>query len=328
MLWLTWRQHRAELLVATALLALAALPLIITGVAMHEEYRAGGIAACVADPAARGGCAPLIDQFVSRYDQWGNRLLWGAFLPVLAGVFVGAPLLAREFEHGTWRLAFSQSVSRTRWLMTKLALVGTTVTVFAVAFAALFTWWRAPLAEIGGRMRATAFIIAIPSLTAAALFAFAVGVFAGALLRRTIVAMAATLTTFLAVRLPLEEYARPHYRAPLVRITDPQLETGPGRLPGTDWIVHNGWVDRTGHLLSDGEEAAIIRQVYGGSDTLYNSDARVESFMIDHGLRHYTEYHPDSSFWVFQAIESASFLALAAASLAAAIWMVRRRTTA
>lgn len=314
MLWLTWRQHRAELLVATVLLALAALPLIITGVAMHEEYRAG--------------CAPLVDQFVNRYEQWGNRLLWGAFLPALAGVFVGAPLLAREFEHGTWRLAFSQSVPRTRWLMTKLAVVGTAVAVFAVAFAVLFTWWRAPLAEIGGRMRATAFIIAIPSLTAAALFAFAAGIFAGVLLRRTIVAMAATLTTFLAVRLPLEEYARPHYRAPLVRITDPRLEPGPGRLPGTDWIVHNGWVDRAGHVLSDREEAAIIRQVYGGGDTLYSSDARVESFMIDHGLRHYTEYHPDSSFWAFQAIESASLLALAAVLLGAAVWMVRRHTTA
>ena len=50
--------------------------------------------------------------------------------------------------------------------------------------------------------------------------------------------------------------------------------------------------------------------------------------MIDHGLRHYTEYHPDSSFWVFQAIESASLLALAAVLLAAAVWMVRRHTTA
>jgi hypothetical protein len=92
--------------------------------------------------------------------------------------------------------------------------------------------------------------------------------------------------------------------------------------------VHNGWVDRTGHLLSDSEETAIIRQVYAGSDTLYSSDARVESFMIDHGLRHYTQYHPDSSFWTFQAIESASFLTLTAVLLAAAIWMVRRNTTA
>jgi hypothetical protein len=323
-LWLTWRQHRAEFLVAAGLLLLAALPLIVSGMTMHEQYRADGIAGCVADPASRGGCRQLIEQFVDRYAQWSNRLLWAAFLPALAGTFVGAPLLAREFEQGTWRLAFTQSVSRTRWLLTKLALVGSATVVLGAAFGTLFTWWRGPLDEIGGRMGAPAFLIASPSLTAAGLFAFATGVFAGALLRRTIVAMAATLATFLAVRLPLEEYVRPHYREPLVRITEPQLGAGAARLPDTDWVVQNSWVDQAGHRLSDSEEAAIIREVYGGADTLYSSDARVESFMIDHGLRHWTEYHPDSSFWTFQAVEAAGFTGLAVVLLAAAVWLVRR----
>ncbi|BEL03895.1 ABC transporter permease [Actinoplanes sichuanensis] len=324
MYWLTWRQHRMELLVAAALLLLAALPLIVTGVTMHEQYRSDGIAACVADPASRGGCGQLIEQFVDRYDQWANRLLWGAFLPALAGTFVGAPLLAREYEQGTWRLAFTQSVSRTRWLLTKLALVGSAVVVVGAAFGALFTWWRGPLNEIDGRLGAISFLIASPSLAAAGLFAFATGVLAGALLRRTIVAMAAALGTFLAVRLPLEEYVRPHYQAPLVRITDPQPGVETARLPDTDWIVQNSWVDAAGHRLTDGEESAIIRQVYGGADALYSSDARVESFMIDHGLRHWTEYHPDSSFWTFQAIEAGGFVALAVVFLAVAVWLVRR----
>jgi hypothetical protein len=323
-IWLTWRQHRIELLVATALLLLAAVPLIVTGLAMHEEYQGDGIAGCVADPAGRGGCEQLIAQFVDRYDQGSNRLLWFAFLPALAGTFVGAPLLAREFEQGTWRLAFSQSVSRTRWLLTKLALTGSVVVVLAAAFAALATWWRAPLDEISGRMGATAFLIAPPSLTAATLFVFAAGVFAGVASRRTIVAMAGTLAAFLAIRLPLEEYVRPYYQAPLVRITDPQAGSGAAVLPDTDWVVQNSWVDRVGHRLSDSEEAAIIREVYGGGDALYSSDARVESFMIERGLRHYTEYHPDSSFWTFQAIESAGFVTLAVALLAATIWLVRR----
>lgn len=324
MYWLTWRQHRMELLVAAGLLLLTAVPLIITGLTMHEQYRADGIAACVADPAGRGGCGPLIDQFVQRYDQWAARLMWGAFLPALAGTFVGAPLLAREYEQGTWRLAFTQSVSRTRWLLTKLALAGTAIAVVGVTFGALFSWWRGPLDEIGGRLGATSFLIAAPSLATAGLFAFATGVLAGAVLRRTIVAMAATLGAFLAVRLPLEEYVRPYYQTPLVRITDPQPGVEAARLPDTDWVVQNSWVDQAGHRLTDGEEAAIIRQVYGGADALYSSDARVESFMIDHGLRHYTEYHPDSSFWTFQAIEAGGFLALAVVFLAAAVWLVRR----
>ena len=83
--------------------------------------------------------------------------------------------------------------------------------------AGLLAWWRGPLDDINGRLNAASFVIAGPSLTSAALFAFALGVLAGALLRHTIVAMAATLTGFLAVRLGLEEYVRPHYRPPLVR---------------------------------------------------------------------------------------------------------------
>ena len=35
-------------------------------------------------------------------------------------MFWGAPLLAREFETGTFRLAWTQSVTRTRWLAVKL----------------------------------------------------------------------------------------------------------------------------------------------------------------------------------------------------------------
>ena len=211
MVWVTWRQHRAELLVAVALLVAAAVPLIITGSAVHSRYQTDGVAACVANPAGRAGCDELVDAFLRRYGEWGNRFIWAAFLPALAGLFIGSPLLAREFEQGTWRLAFTQSATRTRWLAVKLTLVGTSVTAVACAFAALFSWWRAPLDQIGGRLHSSAFVVAAPSLPSATLFAFALGVLAGTLLMRTIPAMALTLATYLPVRIFMEEYARPHY---------------------------------------------------------------------------------------------------------------------
>jgi hypothetical protein len=37
-------------------------------------------------------------------------------VPALIGMFWGAPLVAREFETGTYRLAWTQGVTRTRWL--------------------------------------------------------------------------------------------------------------------------------------------------------------------------------------------------------------------
>jgi len=44
-------------------------------------------------------------------------------VPALIGVFWGAPLIARELETGTFRLAWTQSVTRTRWLAVKLGVV-------------------------------------------------------------------------------------------------------------------------------------------------------------------------------------------------------------
>lgn len=315
MLWVTWRQHRAELLTAIVLLLLIAVPLIWTGLAMHEEYHAGGIAGCVADPGGRTDCEPLIQAFVDRHAEWGRRLLWAAFLPALAGVFVGAPLLARELEHGTWRLAVTQSVSRTRWLVTKLTVVGAAVATLTAATAAMLSWWRAPIDDIYGRLHATSFVIAVPSLTAAALFAFALGVLAGAVLRRTITAMAATLTGFLVVRLSLEEYIRPHYRPPLVRTTQPGVPTTGTR---TDWTVNDSWVDPASRVVPEHEQVAALRRIAGSGDS-------VEQFMLDNGLLHRTEYHPDTNFWPFQATESAILLGLATALLTIAVWLNRRR---
>ncbi|MYS09466.1 hypothetical protein GTW71_24220, partial [Streptomyces sp. SID6041] len=191
MIWVTWRQHRAALLAAALLLAAVTVPTLVSGFAMHEQYRADGIAACVADPGARAGCAQLVEQFAAQYGEWGNRMVWVAFLPALVGVFVGAPLLAREFENGTWRFAFTQGVSRTRWLVTQLTVVGTGAAALALACSLLFTWWRRPLDAMSSPMRTAAFTVS-PALAALTLFALALGVFAGVLLRRAVTAMGLT----------------------------------------------------------------------------------------------------------------------------------------
>ncbi|RSS34042.1 hypothetical protein [Streptomyces sp. WAC08241] len=198
MIWVTWRQHRAALLTSAFLLTAITVPTLISGFAMHAQYRTDGIAACVTDPHARAGCAQLVEQFAAQYGEWGNRMVWVAFLPAL----IGAPLLAREFENGTWRFAFTQGVSRTRWLLTQLTLVGTAAAVLALACSLLFTWWRQPLDVMGSRMRTAAFTVS-PGLVALTLFALALGVFAGVLLRRTVIAMGLTLATYLTIRITL-----------------------------------------------------------------------------------------------------------------------------
>jgi hypothetical protein len=113
MIWLTWRQFRAQAAMMAAALAVLAVILAVTGPGLADEY-SNGIAVCTAQS---GDCSDFLQSFFD-----GHR---GAFLavtavvlvlPALIGVFWGAPLIARELEAGTHRLVWNQSVTRIRWL--------------------------------------------------------------------------------------------------------------------------------------------------------------------------------------------------------------------
>jgi ABC-type transport system involved in multi-copper enzyme maturation permease subunit len=63
----------------------------------------------------------LISDFLSTYDHTATLIpsLLQA-LPALIGAFVGAPVLARELETGTFRYAWTQGFGRWRWTLAKL----------------------------------------------------------------------------------------------------------------------------------------------------------------------------------------------------------------
>jgi hypothetical protein len=246
MIWLVWRQHRQQALFA--LLALAALAgfLVPTGLQLHHEFQRSGLATCLpaaasvelvqADPGLDRvpdpvqACQERARQFAGRYGPRGivGVLLW--FLPLFAGMFWGAPLVAREVEHGTHRLVWTQGVSRLRWALAKFGLVGGGVVLAAACYGLLVTWWRAPLDQTTGNTsgRFAYSLIDLEGLVPIgyALFAVALGVFAGALTRKTQTAMTVTLVGFFATRLPVELLARAHY-LPLVRRSFPLVGTPP-----------------------------------------------------------------------------------------------------
>lgn len=212
MMWVAFRQHRAELLGGLALLVAVAALLAVSGLPMHGAFRADGVASCTTSSPGNGGCEQVIAAFSDRYVSWGDLLTWLNILPAFAGVLVGAPLIARELEHSTWKLAFTQTVTRTRWLTVTLVVVGLGVLVLASLLTLLFTWWRSPLDTIDGRIGSTAFDLEGLALPAGALFA--VGVLAGTLLRRTVAAMAVSFLAYVAIHVPVELYLRPTTRTP------------------------------------------------------------------------------------------------------------------
>jgi hypothetical protein len=235
MIWVTWRQHRGEIFGALVILAVLGVLLLLHAVPMHEAYARDGVEACQPQVVA-GGEDSCVQTVLSLESKWGaltdQFAAWLPFLPMLAGMLIGAPLVAREFEQGTWQLAWTQGVTRRRWLASKVALVLGGAGTVSVVFAAGVSWWFGPLAP--HPFTTAKFNHAVLVFPAYVIVAIAVGILAGVAMRRTIVAAAITVGGYLAVRLPVEFYLRPRYREP-VTTQDPSAAA-------QGLVVHDGGI--------------------------------------------------------------------------------------
>ncbi|WP_199702718.1 ABC transporter permease subunit [Jiangella rhizosphaerae] len=216
MIWVAWRQHRGEFLGVAILLAGLGALLLTHGVAMHDAYDRLGIRDChlVFLGGTDQACIDRVMDFEDDYAGLPQQFTsWLPFLPMVAGMLIGAPLLAREYEQGTWQLAWTQGVTRTRWLATQLGVVFGVVLVASVVFAAGLSWWLEPV-DIQ-RFSSAKFNHAVLVFPGYVLLGMAIGVLAGVLSRRVLVAAAVTIPVYLALRLPIEFGLRPRYREPL-----------------------------------------------------------------------------------------------------------------
>ena len=119
-------------------------------------------------------------------------------------MFWTAPLVSREYEAGTHRLAWTQTVSPLRWITVKIVLIFGALAGLALILGLLAAWTLDPLtAAFGGRYNSTWYDTQGIVPVACMLFALALGVAASALIRRTIPAMAVTLIVYAAVRIPI-----------------------------------------------------------------------------------------------------------------------------
>jgi ABC-type transport system involved in multi-copper enzyme maturation permease subunit len=324
MTWLVWRQHRGEALIASIGLGVLAAVLIITGIQIASSFQSLGVASCVAQPDL-ANCDQIERAFAEPYGFLTSALPWLKLLPAFVAILVGAPLIAREFEHGTQRLAWTQSVTRWRWLAVKLCLVLLGCLFLSAILTALLTWWLGPFNQIYGRFDPQSFDFEGVAPLGYMIFAVALAILAGTLLGRSIPAMVVTLVGFTIARLGIVLYARPNYQAPITQTWD-ALAQAPHIDPQA-WQVDGGWITVSGNKVT-ADRVLSICNPNGGSLTTVGTSAIHSPFLQcahDHGWRNFVTYQPADRFWLFQGIEMAIFLALAGACVALTFWLIRRR---
>jgi hypothetical protein len=333
---------------AVALIAFAVL-LAATGPHLASMYAASGLPGC--QPASCGHQASSFLQQVGSTGPYAAVyplcIILIAVTPAVTGLFWGAPLLARELETGTFALAWSQSVTRARWLAVKLTIGGLAAMAVTEALTLLFAWWAAPIGQAARRggsgnlamnqFNPLAFATHGITPLGYAAFAFALGVTAGALIRRTVPAMAVTLAIFAAVQIAMPLWIRPnlfpasHTTIPiafsdstlnLYKANSPHtytftLATYDG-LPGQPeaWIRYSGAADAAGNPVSTTVPPACTPAAISGGP-----GPALANCLASRGIRIVVTYQPASRYWLFQLTETGIYLVV---SLALAGYCFRR----
>jgi hypothetical protein len=275
-------------------------------------------------------------------------------VPGIVGMFWGAPLVARELEDGTFRLAWTQSVTRARWLSARLAVTGLASMAVAGLLSLIVTWWASPLDRAGMDQFGSFDERGIVPVGYAAA-AFVLGVAVGALLRRTLPAMVTTLVAFVAVRISFRTWVRPHLIPPVTRslaldpastgygsqgflpfpISGPALQPSPPDIPNA-WFTAIGIVNKHGGALTASELARTCPGIgrgkaggVGGVGHVKAPQSAVTGLQdcvarVGATFHEVVTYQPATRYWPLQWYELAVFLAASAILAGVCVWRVRR----
>ena len=324
MTWVTWRQYRYQGALAAALLAALAVVLLITG--LHAAFVwHSTLARCAKDSS----CGSLGGSNLSLSSPIVATLIVAtSVVPLLPGLFWGAPMVASELETGTHQFAWTQSITRRRWLAVRAAWLLLGAAVLAGAVSALITWWSGPSnALTADAFEANRFDVTDIVPVGYAIFAMALGICAGMLLRRTVPALAVTLAGFVALRMATSQWLRLHYMTP---VTVYYKLTAPFTPAGSYLGVSQGIVGPGGKLPSaspsslyfNGVPVPAVCQHYMTNNP--NPQA-VLPCLAAHGYQGFVTYQPASRFWAFQGIETGIFVVLAAVLVGITFWVLKRR---
>jgi hypothetical protein len=338
MIWLTWRQFRLQAIVVCGTLTVLAAILAITGPELAHDY-AAGLSTC----GEHGGCLSFTDQFFTDHvPPYFGLVAVVMVVPAVIGLFWGAPLITRELEAGTHQLVWNQSITRTRWLAVKLGVTGLVAVATAGLGSLAVSWWSTPIdrAAAGEFPRLSPLMFDARGIapTGYAAFAFALGVTAGMLIRRTVPAIAVTLAVFAVAQLVMPLWVRPHLIAPVqvdtaitaTNLNGVKLGNG-GTVRGMDvtidrpgaWIIANQ-TTRNGQVVDTLPAIAADCMPQGPDDADPAAEQACFTALADLGYRQRVTYQPANRFWTLQGYETAIFAVLALLLTGVSFWRIRR----
>jgi ABC-type transport system involved in multi-copper enzyme maturation permease subunit len=324
MIWLTMRQYRVQIV---AMLAIAVF--LAIGMAFAADYAARvraelGVDTCAPLPNTNLNCVNLSVEWQKRVGPL-NYLFYSLYvLPGLVASYVGGPLFALEFERGTHRFAWTQSIRRVRWAAVKLGVVLLAILAAAIVLAPFGAGQRVFLGS-GVVSPFQTFEIQGLALVSYFVFGLAAGAFFGAWSRRILGGMLIGLLVFGIARVGVHNL-RPMYQepatAPFPYSTGP-LQTSFG-IPPDAWTIGTDAIDLEGRPVPQERITSLMREYFSSSRQIGPS-SNDGTFFREHGVIRRVTYQPAERFWTFQAIEAAIFTGFAAIFALLTLWRVRTR---
>lgn len=301
--WLVWRQHRWDAASAFGVLVVLGGGMLILTIGSASLLAEISRACASIPPSAQ--CQGLQQTYSSSYGAFQTFVVAaGMVIPAVIGVFVGAPLVAREFELGTHLVVWAQGITRRRWFVSKVLLLAVATLAATGVLGVIFEIWLSPQSSTTDIWYS--FEVAPLVLVAYSLFALMLGIALGTIIQRTVPAMATTLVIFTAIRIAIAQFVRPIYLPPLL--------WNVGRnIPGNDSFLFVGTqkhVDLAGHAVSDARWNLAVQECSNPAISGKTSGSPLHDCLLSHGVVAVQQYQPDSRFWLFQGVEAAIFIGL------------------
>jgi hypothetical protein len=317
MIWATWRMERSLYFVAGAILVMIAFLLALAGAHQEAAWTTYSNLHC-GQPGSSSGCLSAADSYYSASRFSSTGVVVGFLTPGLLGLVIGAPIVAKEVGQNTNRLAWTQSITRTRWLILKLGVGAVATAVLVAALTPVFQWWTGAV-QRGDRVVPPNFDISGLVPVAYALFAFMLGALLGALVKRTGWAFALGVPLFGVLRFLERSYLRS-------RLVPPVYASTSQMAPSNNWVLNQGYLPLgdsvPGHgitWLSETDTVASCTNPGGGKAV--HSVQHCESLLR---LHYVVQMQPGSHYWTLQLAEAGIFVVAACVLCVITIVAVRR----